>query len=223
MQRVKKSEIVPHSLLLKKERFFKSCGDNDIWDFYQNNEDEFTYRTSEVKRLLLASSENRCAICSRVIYDFNNIGKNNIPNIFTIEHMVPKSRNPKLIFEWANMIPCCVNCNNSRDDKEYDEKLYINPCSDCDFESFICFSYSGNIYCSNPIFADKVDYMVRLYNLNSNSKRNSIKSERRRYYKLLIDENYQKIVKLNKEFGLSDNIIIFKDMYLFNERNTRHE
>ena len=42
--------------------------------------------------------------------------------------------------------------------------------------------------------------MISLYNLNGTSKRNNIKNERKRFYRLLIDENYQKMVKLNEKF-----------------------
>lgn len=220
MQRVKKSKIVPRSLLLKKNKFFRDCGKNDFWDFFRENESQYTYRTTEIKHELLVSSEYRCAICSRCIYDSKFIVASNTSNIFTIEHIVPKRSNPRLIFEWNNMIPCCNICNNSRGDKDYDENLYINPCECDNFEDFIGFSYNGSIYCTDSRFSNKVDYMIKLYNLNGDSKRNEIKSERRRYYKLLIDDNYQEIVELNSKYGLSDNIIIFKDMFLFNERNT---
>ena len=217
MYRVKKCIAAPDSLLKKEKLFFTACGEKDVWDFYRNNEDDYSYRTSDVKRLLLEASENRCAICSRNIYDANKYS--NIPNIFTIEHMIPKNKSPMSIFDWNNMIPCCSTCNKCREDKDYNKSLYINPCADYGFEKYISFSYDGSVYCSDPKFTKRVDYMIGLYNLNAASKKNNIKNERKRFYRLLIDENYQKMVKLNKKFGLSDNIILFKDMFLFNERN----
>ena len=220
MHCVKKCVIAPDSLSRKKILFFNDCGNNDVWDFYRNNEDKYSYRTSEVKLLLLGASENRCAFCSRTIYDATSLTYSNIPNIFTIEHKVPKNKAPRCIFDWNNMIPCCSTCNNCRGDKEYDESLYIDPCTDYEFENYISFSYDGSIYCLNPAYIKRVNYMINLYNLNGSSKRNNIKNERKRFYRFLIDDDYQKMVKLNEKFGLSDNIILFKDMFLFNERNT---
>lgn len=216
MLHLNKRKTPPQSLIAKRALFFKDAKGKDLWDFYCNNKSTYDYRTSEVKKFLLDSSKNRCAICTRSIYDSNWLKSDSV-NTFTIEHIVPKDKNPSLIYEWDNMIPCCKLCNGQRKDKEYKKNLYINPCVRNDCESLFGFAYDGSIYCNNEAHCKEVNHMIELYNLNGESRKNSIKSERKWYFKLLIDEKYQEMVELNKKFGLSDNIIIFKDMYMFNK------
>ena len=218
MQPIKKCKNAPASLRKKKDSFLAACKGRDIWMFYRDNKNKYDYRTSETKRLLLEASENRCAICSKCIYDSKDLADKNSPNAFTIEHIVPKQENPYLIFDWDNMLPCCVSCNEARGAKEYKKELYVDPCTTIGCDTLFSFSFDGGIYSSNKNQADRANYMIALYNLNGDSKRRNLKSQRKWYYKMLISDDYHEMVKVNKELGLSDNIIIFKDMFLFFER-----
>lgn len=219
MQRISKSKCAPCSLEKEKESFFcDSTSCSDLWAFYKRNKSKYNYTTPEVKHYLLDSSGQRCAICSRMIYDSTikpGIGEK---NIFTVEHVRPKDKYPKLIFNWDNMIPCCAECNGARANKEYVEDLYIDPCSDECGEIFF-FSFDGSVSAVDITNDSKAKYMIELYNLNGNSRKRIIKSQRRWYFRLLVSEEYQEMVKINKALGLSDNIIIFKDMYNFIERS----
>ena len=45
----------------------------------------------------------------------------------TIDHFLPKSKNPDGVIEWENLFPSCLRCNRKKNNRE--EKI-VNPCED---------------------------------------------------------------------------------------------
>ena len=43
----------------------------------------------------------------------------------TIDHFLPKSKNPDEVVNWENLFPSCLRCNRKKNNRE--EKI-INPC-----------------------------------------------------------------------------------------------
>lgn len=93
MIRINKSENVPSSLLVEKE---KANG---------------TYNTPEVLRQLKIDFHNKCYICeSKGLHSIN------------IEHFVSHRGDKELKFDWNNLFLSCTHCNNIKSDN-YDNIL----------------------------------------------------------------------------------------------------
>lgn len=118
--------------------------------YYKKNK----YRHPEIKSRLLAETNGKCAYCE------SKIG-HNCPG--DIEHKIPKSKKPDLIFEWNNMTIACNECNR-RKDQYYDPNcMFLDPHTD-DVENLLqhvgplVFNRPGNI---------RSEVTVRLLELNS--------------------------------------------------------
>lgn len=46
-------------------------------------------------------------------------GKYLLPNETTLDHVLPRSRNPELRYKFSNLKPCCYDCNIKKGSKVY--------------------------------------------------------------------------------------------------------
>lgn len=123
------------------------------------------YRHPKIKALLFTETHGKCVYCE------SKIG-HNCPG--DIEHKIPKSKCPDLIFEWNNMTIACNECNR-RKAEYYDPKcMFLDPNND-DVENLIqhigplVFNRPGNI---------RSEVTVRTLELNSLKGRPSLISQK---------------------------------------------
>lgn len=95
---------------------------------------KYKYREPEIKDTLIRETHDKCAYCeskiSQVCYG-------------DVEHIIPKSKKPELIFEWKNLTLSCEQCNRNRKGDYYDEdEPLIDPYKDNPNEYlFACGAY----------------------------------------------------------------------------------
>lgn len=96
------------------------------------------YRHADVKSQIKAETNEKCAYC-----------ESKIDHIYAgdIEHIIPKSKFPNLIFEWTNLTYCCGECNRRKLDYYDDQNPLLNPYTDNPEEHLIA---AGDFIVSNP-------------------------------------------------------------------------
>lgn len=79
------------------------------------------YRDRPVKDLLLKETSSKCAYC-----------ESKLTHVYfgDVEHIIPKSVEPSLRFEYQNLTLVCAVCNNSKRDYFSPEVPIINPYTD---------------------------------------------------------------------------------------------
>lgn len=79
---------------------------------------KYRYRHPEVKEAIRQETHDKCAYCeSRVSHVYPG----------DCEHILPKSRFPKLVVEWINLTFVCAECNRRKSDYAEDAHPLINP------------------------------------------------------------------------------------------------
>lgn len=72
-----------------------------------------------LKKAMLNMSHKKCSYCEcRLEIESKDA---------TIDHFLPKSKNPDEVVNWENLFPSCLRCNRKKNNRE--EKI-INPCED---------------------------------------------------------------------------------------------
>ena len=66
---------------------------------------------SRVKTFYIAAQNTRCCYCNR------HLGTDN-HRMWDVEHIVPRSRHARFMFEPANLAASCPDCNNEKADKD---------------------------------------------------------------------------------------------------------
>lgn len=123
------------------------------------------YRQSEIKAHLLDETYCKCVYCE------SKIG-HNCPG--DIEHKIPKSARPDLIFEWNNMTISCNECNRRKADYYVPSCMFLDPNND-DVENLVqhvgplVFNRPGNV---------RSEVTVRMLELNSLKERPSLISRK---------------------------------------------
>lgn len=79
----------------------------------------YRYRHSEIKDTLILETHGKCAYCESKILHIS---------YGDVEHILPKSKYPKLYVDWNNLTLCCEICNRSGK-HDYDNKAdpLLNP------------------------------------------------------------------------------------------------
>lgn len=116
----------------------------DEWDanFLDNPSDtnKYRYRDQNIKARLKEETHTKCIYCESKIGDTT-------PG--DIEHKLPVSRRPELLFAWDNLTIACNECNRRKRDYYDPECAFLDPNAD-DVESLIIhagpfvFSIPGN-------------------------------------------------------------------------------
>lgn len=107
----------PNILVQNKENW------DEQYERYRNGEDvpkniKTKYRESEIKEVIKLETHDKCAYCECKV-------PHSQPG--DIEHILPKSIEPTLIFEWTNLTLSCRTCNHSKHTYYAPEVPLINP------------------------------------------------------------------------------------------------
>lgn len=99
------------------------------------------YKLPEVKDVIRNETHEKCAYC-----------ESKITHVYPgdVEHILPKSKRPDLIFKWDNLTLACFDCNNSKRDYYNENELLLNPYVDdpehyLTFHGPLCLHHPGNI------------------------------------------------------------------------------
>lgn len=98
------------------------------------------YRHPAVKETLKLETKDKCVYCE------SKIGHNCAGDI---EHKIPKSKRPDMIFEWNNMTIACNECNRRKGEYYEEGCMFLDPNND-DVENLVqhvgpvIFSIPGN-------------------------------------------------------------------------------
>ncbi len=108
-------------------------------EFYQTNTINKTkqnrYSRTEIKEILVEETNGKCAYCeSKVTHIYPG----------DIEHIIPKSKFPRLTFTWNNLTFGCYWCNNKKRNFLDRANMMLNPYKDKTSEHIRAF---GPIIC----------------------------------------------------------------------------
>src|SRR3989338_2605462 len=76
------------------------------------------YKHTDIKKAVRDDSFDKCIYCE---------SKTSHVYFGDVEHMKPKSKFPKLEFDWDNLGYVCAKCNNAKRDTWDDQYPFINP------------------------------------------------------------------------------------------------
>ena len=91
------------------KKLYAEDRDKDVWSS--------TKIKKPLKEAMLDMSHGKCSYCEcRLEIESKDA---------TIDHFLPKSKNPDEVVNWENLFPSCLRCNRKKNNRE--EKI-INPC-----------------------------------------------------------------------------------------------
>lgn len=111
LERGEKPEELTDEVCEELKKLYRENKDKDVWNSPKVKE--------PLKKSLLEMSHGKCSYCECEL----GIESKDV----TIDHFLPKSRNPEQVIEWENLFPACLRCNRGKNNRE--EKI-INPCKD---------------------------------------------------------------------------------------------
>lgn len=117
--------------LKKKDKPQLLIDNGDAWtadlmtEFYQtstiNKTKQNRYSRTEIKKVLVEETNGKCAYCeSKVTHIYPG----------DIEHIIPKSKFPRLTFTWNNLTFGCYWCNNKKRNFLDRANMMLNPYKD---------------------------------------------------------------------------------------------
>lgn len=82
---------------------------------------KYKYRDPEIKQCILEETHEKCAYC-----------ESKVTPVYAgdVEHILPKSKRPELIFEWDNLTLACQQCNQRKRDYYEPDTPLVNPYKD---------------------------------------------------------------------------------------------
>lgn len=112
-------ELGPEPLILKAKGV-KWCEE------YRNTlesgaEPRHRYRRDDIRDALRVETNGKCAYCESRIEHIS---------FAHIEHFIPKSARPDLVYTWKNLTLACERCNNYKGDYFSEESPLLNPYED---------------------------------------------------------------------------------------------
>ncbi|WP_256819820.1 HNH endonuclease [Dietzia sp. Die43] len=98
------------------------------------------WRHEHIKSALTRETHSKCAYCESYIAAVGYVN---------VEHIRPKSRFPRLVLEWTNLVSACSRCNTNKGDYYSSEYPLIDPTSEDPsrhlvFMGAATFPYPGN-------------------------------------------------------------------------------
>jgi len=151
MRNVKK--LPPPRVLVENKDLWDSAVRTDPSDHNKNQ-----YRHTDIKETLLQETKSKCVYCESKI-------RHNCPG--DIEHKIPKSKRPDLMFEWDNMTIACSECNRRKSEYHEPDCMFLDPNKD-DVESMIF--HAGPFVFSMPA-TPRSETTVRLLELDRMDRR----------------------------------------------------
>lgn len=205
----KKNKIYIKHAKKNKKWHYKNTNSKELYNFYKANKQnlKINYTDDKVKKILLKSTNNRCCLCGKKIFD--PVQNNNNVLLYSVEHIVPESVNPKKILVWKNLIPACCNCNFNRKNRMIEN--YLNPRKKRKIFKFFYCNYCGALKSK----IKKYNNMIDLYKLNDEE----LLSERREFLYQLLNPNFKYLLTLEDDD--ENSAIIFYDLYLNYKKRRR--
>ncbi len=222
---IESNKIFLRELEIRKLTSVSQCN-KLIKDLIDDENTEFiSYNSRIVKENLLNLSSKRCPFCTKMLEleDGNvDILKYNDSFKYSVEHIIPRSHNIKLIMEFENLVASCDDCNGCRGN-EYNKDLYLNLYDCEELDSFTSFEAKDGeliLYaCSSDLY-ENINYMIEMYELN----RTSLATDRLLFFNTLLNGDFKKL----RRFEIEENYklqksIIFLDVYEYNERRIAND
>ena len=214
-----KHKEVPRKLAKRKVKGIPKNPTNS-WNSFKGKD--------ELKVALTHISSGLCAYCENRLD--TNLGSH-------IEHILSKSLNPELTFEYTNLMLSCiqdgkvednmdtnsVSCGHSplKRKNDYNEELFIKP-TELNVEKYFSFEVNGKIIAKaglNSVETQRVEHTVNVLNLNCNRLK-------RQRHKIII-EGYKIISELKSDEKINNFISLETDKvngkYLFPFVNLRRQ
>ena len=102
---------IPDEVCEELKKLYAEDRDKDVWNS--------TKIKKPLKEAMLDMSHGKCSYCEcRLEIESKDA---------TIDHFLPKSKNPDEVVNWENLFPSCLRCNRKKNDNE--DRL-VNPCMD---------------------------------------------------------------------------------------------
>lgn len=200
----------PPGLAATSREFLASVdgmSDAQAYEHYKDHKNRYQYNTPETKRAFQEMNSSRCSFCTRYIFEFDSE--------MTVEHIELKSKCPRKIFEWDNLLCSCKTCNVKRSTNAYDRERYLDPTAVADIERYFSFCADGRVEPRQGLSEaerGRAQYMIALYKLN----RGELVSERRRFFADLLDDDYYELLARR---GKTDHNIIFWAVFAYYKRS----
>jgi len=129
--------------------FLKEIVQEKNYKFSNNSQSRKDWRNivskfrKQLHEVLSVETNNMCAYCETSLVGGSNI-----------EHILPKSQFPELMFEWENLTMICQQCNSRKTDRT----LPINPFTDNPHDHF-SYDQTGRIFPETASGAEVIDIL----------------------------------------------------------------
>lgn len=88
------------------------------------------WRREDIKKALLEMSHGKCCYCEIYVKEKSTF--------MQVEHFLPKSKYPKHVVTWSNLLPSCQRCNTQKGSHDTKKEPIIDP-TDVDPREHIAF------------------------------------------------------------------------------------
>ena len=109
LERGERPEELTDEVCEELKKLYAEDNDEDVWNSPKIKK--------PLKKAMLEMSHGKCSYCEcRLEIESKDA---------TIDHFLPKSKNPDEVVEWKNLFPACLRCNRKKNNHE---ETIINPC-----------------------------------------------------------------------------------------------
>lgn len=109
LERGERPEELTDEVCEELKKLYAEDNDKDVWNSPKIKK--------PLKKAMLEMSHGKCSYCEcRLEIESKDA---------TIDHFLPKSKNPDEVVEWKNLFPACLRCNRKKNNRE---ETIINPC-----------------------------------------------------------------------------------------------
>lgn len=110
LDRGEKPEELTDEVCEELKKLYAEDKDKDVWNSSKIKE--------PLKKAMLKMSHGKCSYCECKL----GIESKDV----TIDHFLPKSKNPDKVIEWENLFPACLRCNRKKNNRE---GAIVHPCN----------------------------------------------------------------------------------------------
>lgn len=109
LERGERPEELTEEVCEELKKLYAEDNDKDVWNSPKIKK--------PLKKAMLEMSHGKCSYCEcRLEIESKDA---------TIDHFLPKSKNPDEVVDWKNLFPACLRCNRKKNNRE---EIIINPC-----------------------------------------------------------------------------------------------
>ena len=92
---------------------------NSLTEAFLEDNKKKVWNQPYIRAALLEMTHNKCCYCEK------RVGKGTVD--MHVDHFKPKSRYPKEVVAWNNLLPSCVDCNRNKSNHDTCSEPIINP------------------------------------------------------------------------------------------------